>query len=389
MSTSTSTERDLDIPSFKASDLEIIKSTSPASLPDPATLKFGHHFTPHMLTIKWNLSSGWSTPLIHPLQNFSLHPAAKGIHYALQLFEGQKAYRGVDGKVRMFRPEMNMKRMISSAARSFFPTFDSEQLIDCISQLICLDENFVFPASTNTCLYIRPSMLGTEATLGVDASSEGLLYVLLSPVGSYFSAGNSIPAVSLMANPEYVRAWPGGTGDRKLGSNYGPSIFVQKKALKEGCQQVLWLFGDDHQVTEAGTMNVFAVFKQGDKKLLVTPPLEDSLILPGITRDSIINIAKEWEDVEVQEKRIHMKEIEDGVRDGNLLEFFGAGTACVVSPVNRIVFKGKDIHIPTGGELSARIYKTLTDIHYARITPHKWMREVSNMDERSFKVMQK
>lgn len=377
MSTSTSTESDLNVPSFKASDLKIIKSTSPASLPDPATLKFGHHFTSHMLTINWNLSSGWSTPLIHPLQNFSLHPASKGLHYALQLFEGLKAYRGMDGKIRVFRPDMNMNRMINSAARSFFPTFDGGQLIDCINQLICLDEKFVFPASTNTSLYIRPAMLGTEGTLGVDASSEGILYVLLSPVGSYFSAGQSIPAVSLMANPDYVRAWPGGTGDKKLGSNYGPSIFVQKRSLKEGCQQVLWLYGDDNQVTEAGTMNVFAVFKKGDKKLLVTPPLEDSLILPGVTRDSIINIAKGWKDVEIQERRIYMQEIEDGVGDGSLLEFFGAGTACVVSPVNRIVFKGKDIHIPAGGELSSRIYKTLTDIQYGRITPHEWMREIS------------
>jgi branched-chain amino acid aminotransferase len=330
-----------------------------------------------MLEIRWHEETGWAAPVISPFHNLSMHPASKCLHYACQLFEGLKAYRGVDGKIRMFRPDMNMKRMQNSAERSYFPSFDREELIKCISHLIRLDEDFVFPAETNTALYIRPAMIGSEGTLGVHASNEGILFVLLSPVGSYFAAGQVSPSVSLLANPSYVRAWPGGTGDSKLGSNYGPTIYVQKKAAAEGFQQVLWLFGEDNLLTEAGTMNIMVVLKgPSGKKQLITPPLGDGLILPGVTRDSILALARKWSDVEVIERRIPMKEVQESVKNGTLLELFGAGTACIVSPVNRISFKGHDIPIPTGGELSARILKTLTDIHYARITPHEWARQV-------------
>ena len=326
--------------------------------------------------IDWHDSKGWSRPVISPLHNFNMHPAAKCLHYSCQLFEGTKAFRGVDGKIRTFRLEMNINRMQASAVRSYFPTFDAQELIKCIDQLIKLDDKWVFPADTETSLYIRPSMIGDEGTLGVSASNSGKLFVLLGPVGSSFKAGQGTPAVSLLANPQYVRAWPGGTGDSKLGSNYGPTIFVQKVAESQGLQQVLWLFGEEHLLTEAGTMNIFAVFKTpSGKKELVTPPLGDGLILPGVTRDCIVNLAKEWEDVEMVERNIPMKDIQTAVANNTLLEFFGAGTACVISPVKRIHFKGEDIVIPTGGELSQRILKTLSDIQYGR-TLHPWSREV-------------
>lgn len=168
-----------------------------------------------------------------------------------------KAFRGVDGKIRLFRPELNMARMNSSAQRSGLPTFEPEEFINCISRLVSIDQEWV-PHTESASLYIRPTLIGIEPTLGVASSDSALLYTILSPVGGYF-AGKQTGGVSLLADPRYTRSWPGGVGDRKMGSNYGPTIHVQKEAAKQGFQQVLWLYGDDHQLTEVGTMNVFVL----------------------------------------------------------------------------------------------------------------------------------
>ena len=245
-----------------------------------------------------------------------------------------------------------------------------------MSELIRLDQDFVFGPETKTALYIRPTMIATEGTLGVSQSNSGILFVILSPVGSYFAPGSNINSVNLLADPSYVRAWPGGTGDRKLSSNYGPTLKVQREALSKGLHQVLWLFGEDHQLTEIGTMNVFAVFRApGNKMKLVTPPLGDGLILPGIVRDSILTLARTWSDVEVEERRFTMKEVVNSLKDGSLLEIFGAGTACVVTPVSGIFYMDQQLKIPTAG-LSERLHQSLDDITYGRVTPHEWCRIV-------------
>lgn len=173
-----------------------------------------------------------------------------------------KAYRGVDGRIRIFRPEMNMARMNATASRSGLPTFEAEEFIKCMSRLVSIDQEWV-PHTEAASLYLRPTLIGIEPTLGVASSDSALLYTILSPAGSYFSKlkkEESSGAVSLLADPRYTRAWPGGVGDRKMGSNYAPTIQVQKEAMKQGLQQVLWLYGDDHQVTEVGTMNIFMMF---------------------------------------------------------------------------------------------------------------------------------
>ncbi|XP_028557512.2 branched-chain-amino-acid aminotransferase, mitochondrial [Podarcis muralis] len=353
---------------FKASDLQVELNKHPKSKPDPKDLVFGKYFTDHMLMIEWSQEKGWGKPHIKPFQNLSLHPASSALHYSVELFEGMKAFRGPDKRIQLFRPMMNMNRMLRSALRASLPPFDKSELLECIRRLIHLDQDWV-PHAEATSLYIRPTFIGTEPSLGVAKSRHALLYVILGPVGAYFTTGTFSP-VSLLADPRFVRAWMGGVGDCKVGGNYGPTIYVQMEAAKEGCQQVLWLYGDDHQITEVGTMNIFVLWKdqQGDLEL-VTPPL-NGIILPGVIRQSLLDLAREWGEFKVSEKVITMAEVIQGLEENRVKEMFGAGTACVVCPVNKIFYQGKNYHIPTmenGPEIAKRFLKELTDIQYGRI----------------------
>ncbi|KAF5300506.1 hypothetical protein FQA39_LY02305 [Lamprigera yunnana] len=358
------------------------------SKPEVSELKFGQVFTDHMLKILYHQAlGGWQKPEIIPFENISLHPAAKVLHYAIevnsakkvkrilveifQLFEGLKAYRGVDGKIRVFRPDLNMYRMNSSALGSGLPTFDGMELIKCMNRLVQVDQEWV-PHSEASSLYIRPTLIGIDGTLGVCKSDSALLYTILCPVGGYFAKGND--SVSLFADPTYIRAWPGGCGDRKMGSNYGPTIRVQSKALRRGCQQVLWLYGEDHQLTEVGTMNIFMFYvNDAGEKVLATPPL-NGLILPGITRQSIIELVMEWGGIELQQRSITMGELIYLQKENRLLELFGSGTACIVSPISSIEYLNSTISIPTI-EHSKPLYQAIRDqlaaIQYGHIE-HPW-----------------
>ncbi|XP_049648681.1 LOW QUALITY PROTEIN: branched-chain-amino-acid aminotransferase, mitochondrial-like [Accipiter gentilis] len=277
---------------FRASELEVERSRSPKAKPDPRELVFGKIFTDHMLTIEWTQGSGWGRPRIRPFQDLSLHPASSALHYAVELFEGMKAFRGSDDKIRLFRPELNMERMERSAERVCLPAFDRSELLECIRALLRLEQEWV-PRSDSASLYIRPTFIGTEPSLGVAPPGRALLFVILCPVGPYFPGGHFSP-VGLLADPTYTRAWPGGAGHCKLGGNYGPTIALQRAAQAQGCQQVLWLHGPERLLTEVGTMNLFVFWHREDgEPELVTPPL-DGLILPGVTRRSLLELAREW-----------------------------------------------------------------------------------------------
>ncbi|XP_044012781.1 branched-chain-amino-acid aminotransferase [Aphidius gifuensis] len=347
--------------------------------PNVHDLVFGKFFTDHMFKVYYHESlGGWQQPVITPLENLVFHPAAKVLHYAVEAFEGMKAYRGVDGKIRLFRPELNMERMNMSARRMGLPTFNSNELIKCFSRLISIDQEWV-PHSESSSLYIRPTIIGIDPTLGVATSNSAMLFVILCPVGSYFHGSNAQKGISLLADPRYTRAWPGGCGNSKVGSNYAPTIHVQNTAVEMGLQQVLWLYGDDHQVTEVGTMNVFMFFinENGDKEL-VTPSL-NGLILPGITRNSILSLANEMNQFKVTERTITMSEICQLLSENRLLEMFGAGTACVISPISNIDYLGQMLHIPTT-EQSKPVHqlflKTLLNIQYGYIPDHPWTWEI-------------
>ncbi|KAM6957424.1 LOW QUALITY PROTEIN: branched-chain-amino-acid aminotransferase, cytosolic-like [Aplochiton taeniatus] len=353
--------------SFKAADLTVEHNPAPKPKPDPSTLVFGKQLSDHMLTINWSEKDGWGAPQIKPFQNLSIHPASSALHYSIQLFEGMKAFRGVDNHIRLFRPMLNMQRMARSAERSCLPEFDKGELLKCIKKLVEVDQEWV-PYSLDASLYVRPTFIGLEPSLGVSRPGHALLFVILGPVGPYFTTGSFSP-VSLLADPLYVRAWKGGVGAYKMGGNYGPSIAIQSEAVKQGCQQVLWLYGEEEQITEVGTMNLFIYWtnQQGEREL-VTPPL-DGIILPGVTRQSLLDLAREWGEFKVTERTVRMKELLDAVDSGRVLEVFGAGTACVVCPVGSLLYKGATVQIPTmqnGPDLAKRFHKELTDIQYGR-----------------------
>ncbi|XP_037332246.2 branched-chain-amino-acid aminotransferase, mitochondrial isoform X1 [Pungitius pungitius] len=358
--------------SFKASDLVVERNAAGKPKPDPSTLVFGKHFSDHMLTINWSAKAGWEAPRIKPFQNLSLHPATSALHYSIELFEGMKAFRGEDNHIRLFRPMLNMARMHRSAERSSLPLFEKEELLKCISKLVEVDQDWV-PFSQDASLYIRPTFIGTDPSLGVSHPSEAMIFVIVGPVGPYFATGSFSP-VSLLADPSFVRAWKGGVGAYKMGGNYGPTIAVQKEAVKRGCQQVLWLYGEQEEITEVGTMNLFIYWtnEKGEKELF-TPPL-DGIILPGVTRQSLLDLARNWGEFKVTERTMGMKELLGALDSGKILEVFGAGTACVVSPVGSLLYGEKTYEIPTmrnGPDLAKRFHKELTDIQYGR-TASEW-----------------
>lgn len=365
---------------FQSSQLEITPASPSKLKPKPAVkdLVFGKYFTDHMLRIRWTSDKGWDVPQIGPLQPFQMHPAAKVLHYAQELFEGMKAYRGVDDEIRLFRPRHNMARMISSAKRACLPTFEAEELLDCMRRLIQIDQEWV-PHSESSSLYIRPTMIGTDPQLGVAPAHEAELFVILSPVGPYFSTG--VKPVNLLADPKYVRAWPGGCGFAKMGSNYAPTMWTQKIAERYNCQQCLWLYGPDHIITEVGAMNIFVLLDKGNgAKELVTPPLDQGIILPGITRKSILELTRDWNEFEVNERQITMKEVMKAQSEGKLIEMFGAGTAAIVSPVGNIYYDGKLRPIPVDASenaVSQRILKSMSDIYYGR-KAHPWAVSIEN-----------
>ncbi|CAF0819394.1 unnamed protein product [Adineta ricciae] len=361
---------------FRAADTIVKKTERGNPKPDPNKLVFGATYSDHMLTVKHTNKAGWEKPVIEPLTDLKIHPGAKVLHYATELFEGMKAYRGDDGKIRLFRPDLNMKRMLSTAERSVLPTFDGNELLECIKKLVQVDAEWV-PRSKSSTLYIRPTLIGTEPTLGVAAPSESLLFVVTGPVGPYFPTG--FKPVSLLADTFHCRAFPGGMGAFKAGSNYGPTIYVNKLAQEQGCQQVLWLYGEKRYITEVGTMNVFMCIK--DKKggvELVTPPL-NGLILPGVTRQSIIDLGRTWRDFTVSERDITIDELLEAQQDNRLLEMFGAGTAAIVCPVERIVYEGKSYNLATmnkGAPITNRFHDEIVDIQFGR-KPSKWTVDVA------------
>lgn len=342
-------------------------STNLQPKPDPSSLVFGKSFSDHMLVINWSEAEGWEKPQIKPFQNLSLHPASSSLHYSIELFEGMKAFRGVDNAIRLFRPMLNMDRMYRSAKRSCLPSFDKTELLSCIKKLVKIDQEWV-PYSQDASLYIRPTFIGTEPSLGVSRPGKAMIFVIIGPVGPYFATGSFKP-VSLLADPAFVRAWKGGVGAYKMGGNYGPTIAVQDEALKRGCQQVLWLYGPKEEITEVGTMNLFIYWTNDKgKKELVTPPL-DGLILPGVTRQSLLDLARTWGEFTVTERAVNMSELLSALHSGRVIEVFGAGTACVVCPVGSLLYNAQVYELPIkqhGTKLAERFYKELTYIQYGR-----------------------
>ncbi|MFX3617682.1 MAG: branched-chain amino acid aminotransferase [Sporolactobacillus sp.] len=346
--------------------------------PDTNQLGFGRFFTDYMFEMDFSADKGWHDAQIVPYGPLSLDPAAMIFHYGQEVFEGMKAYRAEDGRVLLFRPDKNMKRMNQSCARLNIPKIDEKFVIKAIKKLVAIEKDWI-PDEPGQSLYIRPFIIGTEPFLGVHPSGSYKLLVILSPVGSYF--GNSTKPVKIYVEDEYVRAVRGGVGYAKTSGNYAASLRAQTKAEELGFDQVLWLDGVEHKyIEEVGSMNIF--FKIDGE--VWTPELNGS-ILPGVTRDSVINLLKHW-GITVKEKKISIKKLFKKAEKQQLEEVFGTGTAAVISPVGFLKWEDRVIKVKNGetGSLSKKLYETLTGIQNGRVEDKmKWTQEVKIDAEKS------
>jgi len=341
-------------------DIKVNKIATPKPKPE-GPLGFGKIFTDHMFLMDYTEGRGWHDPRIVPYGDLSLSPAAMVLHYSQEMFEGMKAYKGKDGEVYLFRPEMNGKRVNSTNERLCFPALPVEGFVQAVSALVKLDADWV-PTEPGTSLYIRPFIIGTEPYLGLGVSKTLQFIVILSPSGAIYAGGQK--PVSIWVEDDYVRAVRGGVGFAKTGGNYVAALAAQTKAQEAGYDQVLWLDGVERKyIEEVGSMNIF--FKIDGK--VVTPALNGS-ILPGVTRDSVMALCRDW-GLSVQEQRISIEELVEAHRAGKLEEVFGTGTAAVISPVGKLRYKDKVFTIADGetGPLSQRIYDTVTGIQRGEI----------------------
>ncbi|WP_020224713.1 branched-chain amino acid aminotransferase [Holdemania massiliensis] len=331
---------------------------------------FGKIFTDYMFEMDYDEQLGWHDAQIRPYGPLKLDPASLVLHYAQETFEGLKAYRTEDGRILLFRPEMNARRLIQSNQRLCMPEIPEALFLECLEALLRVERDWVPIAPSS--LYIRPFVFATEAAVGVHPSSKYKFMILLSPVGAYYADG--LNPVRIYVEDEYIRATPGGTGAVKCGGNYAASIIAQAQAARCGFSQVLWLDGKERKyVEEVGTMNV--MFKI--KGQLITAPL-DGTILPGITRDSILHLMREH-GLSVKERPLTIDELMDAGRTGQLEEAFGTGTAAVISPIGQLHYKGETIRIHNEkiGPLTQWLYDTLTGIQWGRIPDsYGWTHEI-------------
>ncbi len=343
-------------------EIKIQLSENKKQIPqDETQLGFGKIYTDHMLIIDYDEGKGWHDARVIPYGPIAMDPASKCLHYGQKVFEGLKAYRTDDGKVHLFRPLDNFKRLNSSNERLCIPAIDEELCLHALKTLLEIDQDWI-PSTHGTSLYIRPFIIATESALGVDASKQYKFIIILSPSGAYYASG--INPVKIYVEKDYVRAVRGGLGTAKTGGNYAASLAGQEKAHKQNYAQVLWLDGIERKyIEEVGAMNIF--FRINDE--IVTPELQGS-ILAGITRDSVIKMCKDW-GYKVSEKRISIDDIEEAYANGQLQEVFGTGTAAVISPVGILKHGDNVMEIGGGkiGEVSQKLYDTLTGIQYGKL----------------------
>ncbi len=348
-------------------EIKVERTTNKKEKPDSEKLGFGQFFTDHMFILDYIEEKGWHDPRIIPYQSISLDPAAKVFHYGQTVFEGLKAYVTVDERVLLFRPERNFKRLNASNERLSIPAINEDLALEALKQLITVDREWI-PKKLGTSLYIRPFIIATDPYLGVSSSKSFQFIIIMSPVGSYYEEG--IKPVKILVEQHYVRAVVGGTGEAKTGGNYASSLKGQEIASKNGYSQTLWLDGiEKRYIEEVGSMNIF--FKLNGT--VITPSLNGS-ILPGITRDSMIQLLKS-KNIPVEERRISIDEVIEAYHNGTLEEAFGTGTAAVISPIGELKWKDERIVVNNGeiGEVTQMLYDTLTGIQNGSLEdPFEW-----------------
>jgi len=354
----------------------------PSPLPKSATeraaimknLGFGRVFTEHMVTVRYT-DGAWERGALVPYAPIALDPAASVLHYGQAIFEGFKAYRQPGGGICTFRPEANARRFAASARRLAMPELPEATFVAASDLLIRQEQEWV-PPGVGESLYLRPLMIATEAALGVRPAKDYLFLLFGSPSGAYFPQG--VKPLSVWLCKDYVRAAPGGTGEAKCAGNYAASLVAQQRALDEGCQQVIWLDAFEHRfVEEMGGMNLFFVYRDGAAQKLVTPKLTGTL-LPGITRDSILQMASEL-GFQLEERMLSLQDWEQDLASGALTEVFACGTAAVVTPVGQVKFEGGEWLINGGqtGPVATKVRESLLAIQHGTAPDQRgWMHRV-------------
>ena len=328
---------------------------------DETKLGFGHIFTDHMFIMNYDTGEGWHDARIVPYQNLSLSPASMCLHYGQEIFEGLKAYRTAEGKIQLFRPDENFKRMNVSNERMVIPKINEKDALEALTKLLEIEKDWV-PHTEGAALYIRPFIIAVDPYVGVRPADHYLFMIILSPSGAYYSTG--LNPVKIYVETKYVRAVRGGTGFAKTAANYAISLAGQDEAHKQDYEQVLWLDGVERKyIEEVGSMNIFFVI-YGE---VITPELTGS-VLPGITRKSAIEVCRS-KGYKVTERRITIQEVADAYDAGKLDEVFGTGTAAVISPVGHLKWDDKIMEINDNkiGKVSQMLYDTMTGIQWGKI----------------------
>ena len=379
-------------------EIKVERAKTLKEKPDQSNLGFGKYFTDHMFVYDWDSEKGWHDARIVPYAPIQMDPATMVLHYAQETFEGLKAYRDPEGNVQLFRPEMNAKRMRNSNKRLCMAELPEEDFVEAVETLVKYEQDWI-PTAPETSLYIRPFMFATEPGVGVHPANKYKFVIILTPVGNYYPEG--VAPVKIWIEDEFVRAVKGGTGFTKCGGNYAGSLAAQVKAEEHGYTQVLWLDGQERKyVEEVGSMNIMFLIND----TVVTAPLEGS-VLPGVTRDSMLTILRDWgykveerhlsvdelmeagrtgalkeaRGYKVEERHLSVDELMEAGRTGALKEAWGTGTAAVISPVGELCYKGEEVLINDfkTGELTQKLYDTLTGIQWGKL-PDKfnWIHKV-------------
>lgn len=364
-----------------ASKLTYSFTKSPQQVPDVGVTSYKNQSicTDHMLTANWNMETGWSAPELKPYGPFTISPTASVLHYATECFEGMKAYRGHDGKLRLFRPDCNAERLLMSSVRISLPSFPPSEVEKLVRAFMAVDGPKWLPRERpGEFIYIRPTLIGTHSQLGVAAPAEAMLFIIASYMPPMDAPQGGM---RLHTSPaDMVRAWAGGFGYAKVGANYGPSLLATSEAKQRGFHQILWLYGEEGLCTEAGASNFFVLWKNKDtgRTELVTAPLGDKIILDGVTRRSVLQLIRERcaEDIDVVERKYTIDEVVQAHDEGRLVESFASGTAYFVCPISLIHHRGKDVSFPMGkknegGDLTLKVKGWLKDIMYGG-EDHPW-----------------
>ncbi|MEV5606490.1 branched-chain amino acid aminotransferase [Streptomyces sp. NPDC052299] len=332
----------------------------------------GEAFTEHMISMDWTEGEGWSAPEITPLRNLSIHPGMIGLHYGQVAFEGLKAHRRADGAMGVWRPGDHALRFQRSCRRMAMPELPVEAFVAAIDQLIDADEGSLSTDPSHS-IYIRPMMFGTDTSLMLRPSRTYRFLLMAFVAGGFF--GDDVESVSVLVSHEYSRAFPGGTGNVKVAGNYAPSFLAQREAEAAGCQQVVWLDAlEGRYLEEMGGMNMFLVRGRGADAEVVTPRLTGTL-LPGITRDTMLTLARRL-GYRAGEERISLEQWRAECASGTITEVFACGTAAVVTPVGRVHDRDGDWTIADGrpGEVTMALRKGLTDLHHGQVDdPNGWL----------------